>query len=520
RHATGLIETQGIVPTRKYFERLAREAQSKKGSKAARSLVADERVKAAISLTNRLNEMHPKLRALQDVITEQLTSNPNARVIVFTNYRDTAELVKNTLNAMQDVRAQKFVGQAKRDGQKGLSQKEQVQLVSDFVSGVYNVIVATSVAEEGLDIPATDMVVFYEPIPSEIRSIQREGRTGRRRAGRVVVMVTKGTRDEIYSSSSTRKKRIMSAEMKRMSATQSAQEAQNECEGGPVHPPNRSEASSEHELGSADARIETRCTFHADPNIRGADNRSQPLIASEGASTSEEWQKTLLDFDSREKKTQVSAVRIVADQREARSGVIDELEALGALVERRTLLVADYIVSDRVAVERKTTTDFVASLTGRDLLTQVQELATNYERPLIVVEGPSLFTESDVHPNAVRGVLAAITVDLGVPTISSRDAADTASLLFVIAQREQLDQKRIPRVRAKKIATTFAQQQEYIIAAVPLIGPATARALLRHFGSVEHIFRAQTQELMKVQGVGKQTAETIRKLASAYYEAD
>jgi Fanconi anemia group M protein len=179
RHAIGLIETQGIVPTRKYFERLNREAQSKKGSKAARSLVADDHVKAAMTLSNRLDEMHPKLGALKDVVAQQLARKPDSRIIVFTNYRDTAEVVKNTLNTMQDIRAEKFVGQAKRDGQKGLSQREQVQLVTDFVSGTYNVIVATSVAEEGLDIPATDMVVFYEPIPSAIRSIQREGRTGR-----------------------------------------------------------------------------------------------------------------------------------------------------------------------------------------------------------------------------------------------------------------------------------------------------------------------------------------------------
>ena len=145
-----------------------------------------------MTLSNRLDEMHPKLGALKDVVAQQLARKPDSRIIVFTNYRDTAEVVKNTLNTMRDIRAEKFVGQAKRDGQKGLSQREQVQLVTEFVSGTYNVIVATSVAEEGLDIPATDMVVFYEPIPSAIRSIQREGRTGRRRAGRVVVLVTKG----------------------------------------------------------------------------------------------------------------------------------------------------------------------------------------------------------------------------------------------------------------------------------------------------------------------------------------
>ena len=524
RHAIGLIETQGIVPTRKYFERLNREAQSKKGSKAARSLVADDHVKAAMTLSNRLDEMHPKLGALKDVVAQQLARKPDSRIIVFTNYRDTAEVVKNTLNTMQGIRAEKFVGQAKRDGQKGLSQREQVQLVTDFVSGTYNVIVATSVAEEGLDIPATDMVVFYEPIPSAIRSIQREGRTGRRRAGRIVVLVTKGTRDEAYSFSSTRKKRVMSAEMKRMSAKQAptAELVQIDAESRRGRVARRTPLSGADDLAPTDARLETQCSFHAEKDVRGTQNQDRDPDTANGTAgaIAEEQQKTLLDFDSHEKKISTSAIQIVADHREARSGVIKELQALGAIVDCRTLPVADYVMSDRVAVERKTDRDFTASLTGRNLLGQIQELATNYERPLIVIEGPDLFTQTDVHPNAIRGMLAAITVDLGVPIICSRDAAETAMQLFVIAEREQLDKKRTPKVHGKKILKTFQEQQEYVIAAIPSIGPATARALLEHFGSVETIFRAQTQELTKVRGVGKQTAQTIRKLASAYYETD
>ena len=256
--------------------------------------------------SNRLDEMHPKLDALKDVVAQQLARKPDSRIIVFTNYRDTAELVKNTLNPMRDIRAEKFVGQAKKDGQKGLSQKEQVQLVTDFVNGTYNVIVATSVAEEGLDIPATDMVVFYEPIPSAIRSIQREGRTGRRRAGRIVVLVTKGTRDETYSFSSTRKKRVMSAEMKRMSAehAQVAERVQTDAESGRGQLARRTSLSDADDLTSTHARLETQCSFHAEDDVRGTQNKGRdPDTANRPAGAlSEEQQKTLLDFDSHEKK--------------------------------------------------------------------------------------------------------------------------------------------------------------------------------------------------------------------------
>jgi Fanconi anemia group M protein len=522
RHAIGLIETQGVVPTRKYFERLNKEAQSKKGSKAARSVVADDRVKAARELANRLDEMHPKLEALKDVVLQQLEIKPDSRVIVFTNYRDTAEIVRNTLNLLRDVKAEKFVGQAKKDGSKGLTQKEQVRLVSDFVNGTYNVLVATSVAEEGLDIPATDMVVFYEPIPSEIRSIQREGRTGRRRAGRVVVLITKGTRDETYSLSSTRKKRMMSAEMKRLSARRTLPVERVE-----VAIEKEAEASTETtRLQTPDhaatyAQLETQCSFHATEKGASAAQIKSDRDAAAGteSAVTEERQKTLLDFDSQEKKTGDRLVRIIADRREVSSGVLEELEALGAFVERQTLPVADYVVSDRVAVERKTDSDFIASMTERDILVQIQELATNYERPLVVVEGEELNTRRNVHPNAVRGMLAAIAVDLGVPILCSRDATETAMLLFAIAEREQTGKKRAPAVHGKKIFKTLREQQEYVVTAIPSVGPVTARALLEFFGSIETIFRAPIQELTKVRGVGPQTARAIRSLATTYYEA-
>jgi Fanconi anemia group M protein len=108
------------------------------------------------------------------------------------------------------------VGQASKRGDEGLTQKEQVEILDRFRKGEHNVVVATSVAEEGLDIPQVDLVVFYEPVPSEIRTIQRRGRTGRRYEGRVAVLVTRDTRDEAYLYSARRKERKMHAELDRL----------------------------------------------------------------------------------------------------------------------------------------------------------------------------------------------------------------------------------------------------------------------------------------------------------------
>ena len=154
----------------------------------------------------------PKIEALKDSLTEM---RQDAKIIVFTQYRDTATEIVEIINQLDGVRAVRFVGQEKKDGDPGLSQKDQIRILTEFRNGFYNVLVATSVAEEGLDIPAVDLVVFYEPVASEIRAIQRRGRTGRTSIGRVVVLMTENTRDEgVYWSSLAREKRMKKDIMK------------------------------------------------------------------------------------------------------------------------------------------------------------------------------------------------------------------------------------------------------------------------------------------------------------------
>jgi Fanconi anemia group M protein len=137
-------------------------------------------------------------------------------VIVFAHYRETADRVTQDLARIPGLRPVRFVGQASHGNDIGLSQKEQVEILEKFKAGEVNVIVATSIGEEGLDIPQVDLVVFYEPVPSEIRTIQRRGRTGRSAAGRVVMLVTTDTRDEAYFYSARRKERKMHQELDRL----------------------------------------------------------------------------------------------------------------------------------------------------------------------------------------------------------------------------------------------------------------------------------------------------------------
>jgi len=207
-HALELLETQGIVALHKYFEKLIAESSTIK-TKAIRSIMNDSNFRSAMIKSGILFEEkveHPKLIELQKIVEKEI--NENVKIIIFNQYRDNAADIIEKINKIPNAKAKIFVGQQKK-GETGLSQKEQKQVIDDFRNGLFNVLVATSIGEEGLDIPKVDLVIFYEPLPSAIRSIQRRGRTGRQDKGRVIILMTKGTRDETYRWISRNKEKKM-----------------------------------------------------------------------------------------------------------------------------------------------------------------------------------------------------------------------------------------------------------------------------------------------------------------------
>ncbi|MDP3027136.1 MAG: helicase-related protein, partial [Nanoarchaeota archaeon] len=159
------------------------------------------------------NIEHPKLLELKSIIEESIKENPKVKIIVFSQYRDTGVRICKTLNEIPGINARVFVGQAKKTNDKGvvsgLNQKEQHEIIEEFKQGKINVIVSTSIGEEGLDIPEVNAVIFYEPIPSAIRKIQRAGRTARLMKGKLTILITKDTLDEIFYYAAIAKEKRM-----------------------------------------------------------------------------------------------------------------------------------------------------------------------------------------------------------------------------------------------------------------------------------------------------------------------
>ncbi|MFW9879118.1 MAG: helicase-related protein [Candidatus Thorarchaeota archaeon] len=204
-HMLELVEQQGLDVLLDYLNKLYRDAKKRNSSKATKILASDGRLhRIHLELIKNVeyspeNLIHPKYHVLVKIISKELENNPESRILVFVKLRDSVKNIVEKLKNHLSIKPVRFVGQTtKSQDDKGLSQTEQIEILDQFKEGQYNVLVSTNVGEEGLDISECDLVIFYDVVASEIRLIQRKGRTARHREGKVIILYSKNTRDEIY----------------------------------------------------------------------------------------------------------------------------------------------------------------------------------------------------------------------------------------------------------------------------------------------------------------------------------
>ena len=463
-YALEYLETQGFEACYNYLSKIIEEGNSRGGSKAAKTLIREEKFIEAVRIARKIAENiemveNPKLDALRAIIRKELSANKDIRIIVFTHFRETAKLVSESLKDLPNVRAVRFVGQANKAEDKGLKQKEQVEIIEKFKRGEYNVLVATSVAEEGLDIPATDLVIFYEPVPSEIRAIQRRGRTGRVRMGKVIILTIKGTRDVAYLWSSRSKEKKMKNELRWLKLL------------------------LKEKLKPGDKRD----LWKEEKKPKG--------------------QLTLIDFQENKPK-------IYVDHRELRSEVVKILSENFNIVPKQ-LDIGDYIFSERLIIERKTVNDFLESIKDGRLFSQILEMKKNYDRPVLIIEGESLFIRG-FHENSIYGALASIIADYGIPIIFTKNARETAKFIEAMWRRETAERKEVS-LRKEKRPMSDEERQRYIIESLPNVSAKLSQRLLEHFGNVKNVINAEVGELIQVKGIGRKTAEEIHEIVNKKY---
>jgi len=408
-HALELIETQSMYAYSKFLERLKEDR-----SRAARELLQ--------LLPEPLPAEHPKMKKLVEILSTR------EQAIVFANYADQVDYIIKKLEK-HGISCRKFVGQ-----RQGMSQKEQKEIIEAFKRGEFQVLVTTSVGEEGIDLPSVSLVVFYEPVPSAIRNVQRRGRL--RKGGKVYILVTKGTREQGYLYAARARERRMVKLLKSL----------------------------------------------------------RPQLKA---------QMTLDSFEKTDKP------HIIVDDRET---AIAKL--LGARIKR--VEVGDFIISDRIAVERKTAKDFVDSIIDGRLFEQISNLKKAYEKPILIIEGFDLYSHRAVHPNAIRGALASLIVDWNVPVIFTRNREETAEFLRILAKREH-EAGRAPTIKVPK-GETLKEKQEFLVSALPGINLTLARRLLKKFKSPLRVFTASLTQLTDVEGIGEKKAREIKRVLEEEYD--
>jgi Fanconi anemia group M protein len=530
RTAVTYVETQSVESFRRYMDRQKEAARSSGASKADQRMVSEPKVREAVRKAEAYDDLHPKFRRTRMLIAETLGINDGERVIVFTESRDTAETLVDFLG--DHFTTEKFVGQSDTDGSEGMTQTEQQETLDRFRAGEFEVLVSTSVAEEGLDVPEVDLVLFYEPVPTAIRSIQRKGRTGRQTEGAVTVLLAEDTRDEAYFWKARQDEKRMEKQLRSLKSV--AGEIEGELHDQPGLDAYEGESEDGADASSEDAESAGEGSAGDDGDgqagldaFAGEESESSDADGNEDSEESDDGDTDAAEADDDTDEETVVAeagreegVEIVVDQRELDSTIARDLSKRDGVETRlETLEVGDYILSDRVVVERKTVADFLDTLTGgdRSLFEQVGDDARHYARPVLIIEGEDLYGERSVHPKAIHGALASLAVDFGASILRTSDEGETADLLEVIAGREQEEDDREVSVHGEKQSKTLSEQQEYVVASIAEVGPVTARSLLEEFGSVEAVMTAEEEDLQAAEGVGAVTAERIREVTGSEY---
>jgi len=435
-----------------FMESQLRRSERGGAPKSLKQTMRSQRITQAIELAKMqvsLDPPNPKLEMLEQILNKEVSSR-GRKVIVFVSYRLSADEIVSYLSRRGHIRTTLLLGQRASSGFGGMTQKQQQAAIDKFKRGGCDVLIATQVGEEGLDIFGADAIVFYDNTPSAIRFVQRIGRTARFFPGDAYILYFSGTSDERYLWIAKRRESSMKKLIKAIAADRRPQAEKKKPRG----------------------------------DLSG-------FLAEE---------------------TEPQKIRILVDERERQSSVTQELTKMGALLEFKTLQVGDYIVSEDIIIERKTTKDFSVSIIDGRLFSQASQMRELYTLPVVLIEGENLFAVAGIHPNALRGAIISLVVDFQIPVIQAGSAAETASYIYRIAEREQLEKKKFPRIRGENKPPTLRQMKIFVVSGLPFVERTTAEKLLEKFTAPIKTFNASIAELMDVEGIGKVKASKIKEV--------
>ena len=568
-----LLKTQGLKSALSYLSRAEEDGRSgERGTNRFVSLkpIHDFRIGA-----RDLSELHPKTSKVKEMSIAQLNHNPESKILIFTEYRDTVENLLDVLGSIENLNVDKFIGQSSRGKRKGMTQRQQLEQLRKFREGEINVLVATSVGEEGLDVPSADLVILYEPVPSAIRAIQRRGRTARQSDGTVKTLITKNTRDEfVHSAAKIREERmytLLDTIQKRGRLPRRPAATNDVLVNFKVKTDSGNSIDSHEFLETEIDRLLTNIPIVNDSSIKQKEDftddndeqiilkpsdirpRNQTGLDSFFDKSQTIGEKTEDAISHREKEEKLSDAaqkvieelveeidkKIILDHRESSSTLAAYLRSMGFKIEFQHLDCGDIKISEQVIIERKTSRDLLNSLVDGRLMKQCHKLVHICSNPLLLIELGEV--GSSVHPNAVLGAMAHITLDIGIPVMMTKNTLESAHFISIATKREDLteiiektytepyDEKEIDsKVEAarneinslinddshqspliEKWKLDFERLNIDLISSLIGVEQDIASILLDGFGTIVKIFTASRSELIKIEGIDNTIIEKI-----------
>ena len=565
-----LLKTQGVKAGLAFLDKA--ESEGRSGDRGTNRFLAQPVIHNFRNDARNLGELHPKAEIVNKMVKQKISENPNSRIIIFTEYRYTVNNLTELLSNIEGVKVSQFIGQSSSGKQKGMTQKEQLARLEEFRSGKVNVLVATSVGEEGLDVPAAELVLLYEPVPSAIRSIQRRGRTARQTSGTVKTLVARETRDQFVShAAKAREKKMYNnlADIKRQGRLQFSPSSMEEILSffDIELDDNRITAEQFLELEitklnelypteSMDTVVKKDITTdYGKPKITVLAKDKRPrnqtgldqFFATESAQNKTQREQTIDAINAANEVVDdlIESINstVTLDYREASSTLSAYISSLGITVEYDSLVTGDICIEDNILIERKTSRDLLTSIIDGRLFKQCERMRNAEVKPLLLIELGEI--GNSVHPNAVLGALAHVTLDLGIPIITTKNSMESAHLVYLIAKQSsgfsdsirrfvtynKIDEEQIDKVcqaAAQEISamvnhgqnSSFLLQrwnengiskQVELLSSITQIGSETCSILLDKYESIAGIFRISLAEHSK-----ELCEEDLQKLSCFY----
>ncbi|MHA2105923.1 MAG: ERCC4 domain-containing protein, partial [Candidatus Hodarchaeales archaeon] len=340
-------------------------------------------------------------------------------------------------------------------------------------------LISTSVGEEGLDVGSCDLVVFYDSVPSIVRSVQRVGR-GRKKQSEVIRLVTKGTKDAaIYFATKRREKNVEQFVRKELPKI-------FKSEIDPVR--NGSNLISSSKAKNLTDFITTDSSSSIQQKTLNTQNNSLEQQKSQNLKTT--------PLIKRDDKVEILPDKpyIIIDPRERHSSIPRLLKQAGWAISLINLPAGDYKVSEQCIIERKTAEDFAHSVIDGRLFEQLSQKLTFYEKPIILLHGSLSDVPINISKNALTGALASII------------------LITALAKREQKDKKNLPKLDSISKKYPIKDIQRFVLGGIPGINRSKADQLLESFSNIKSLANAEPTDISDLSGFGKTLANRIHKL--------